>query len=76
MARVWLRPLPSSAFSPLYIQPEGGRGQWGEGFQELLQRTQGQNQGGGWKQGREVGLAGVGLGSGGEKMQTTVIEQQ
>ena len=24
------------------------------------QRTHGQNQGGGWKQGREVGLAGVG----------------
>ena len=35
----------------------------------------GQNQGGGWKQEREVGLAGVG-GKGGEKMQTTVIEQQ
>ena len=30
---------------------------------------------GGWKQGREVGLAGVGV-SGGEKMQTNVIEQQ
>ena len=29
----------------------------------------------GWKQGKEVGLAGVG-GSGGEKMETTVIEQQ
>ena len=29
----------------------------------------------GWKQGREVGLAGM-RGSGGEKMQTTVIEQQ
>ena len=29
---------------------------------------------GGWKQGREVGLAGVG-GNSGEKMQTTVIEQ-
>ena len=29
----------------------------------------------GWKQGREVGLAGVGE-SDGEKMQTTVIEQQ
>ena len=28
---------------------------------------------GGWKQGREVGLAGIG-GSSGEKMQTTVIE--
>ena len=29
----------------------------------------------GWKQGRKVGLAGVG-GSGGKKMQTTVIKQQ
>ena len=35
----------------------------------------GQNQGGGWKQGMEVGLDRV-WGSGGEKMQTTVIEQQ
>ena len=33
------------------------------------------NQGGGWKQGREVGLAGVEK-RGGEKMQTSVIEQQ
>ena len=32
-----------------------------------------QNQGGGWRQGREVGLAGVGWRDG-EKMQTTVIE--
>ena len=31
--------------------------------------------GGGWKQGRKVGLAGVGQ-RGGEKMQTSVIEQQ
>ena len=45
----------------------------GRGFQELLYRTHGQNQGGEWKQGREVGLAGV-RGSGGESMQTTVIE--
>ena len=37
--------------------------------------THGQNQEGGWKQGREGGLAGVG-GSSGGKMQTTVIEQQ
>ena len=44
----------------------------GKGFQELLKRTHGQNQGGGWKQGREVGLAVVG---GGGEMQTTVIEQ-
>ena len=32
--------------------------------QELLKRTYGQNQGGGWKQGREVGMAGVGGGVG------------
>ena len=56
------------------------RGEWGwdsgeGGFQELLWRTHGQNPGGGWEQGREVGLAGV-VGSSGEKMQTTVIEQQ
>ena len=44
-----------------------------KGFRELLLGTHGQNQGGGWKQGREVGLAG---GEEGEKMQTTVIEQQ
>ena len=36
--------------------------------------THGQNQGEGWKQGREVGLAGV-RGSDGRKMQTTVTEQ-
>ena len=30
---------------------------------------------GGWKQGREVGMAGV-EGSGGGSMQTTVLEQQ
>ena len=41
----------------------GGDNQ-GKGFQEQLQRTHGQNQGAGWKQGREVGFAGVG-GSGG-----------
>ena len=44
-------------------------------IQELLWGTYGQNQGGGWRWGREVGLAGVGW-RGGEKMQTTVIEQQ
>ena len=32
------------------------------------------SQGGGWKQGREVGLDGV-VGRGGEKVQTTVTEQ-
>ena len=36
-------------------------------------RTHGQNQAGGWKQGREVGLDGVAR-RGREKMQTTVIE--
>ena len=35
----------------------------------------GQNQGGVWNQGKEVGLTGVGE-RGGEKMQTNVIEQQ
>ena len=38
----------------------------GKGFQEHLYRTHGQNQGGEWKQGREVDLAGVG-GNGGGK---------
>ena len=47
-----------------------GRGQWGKGFQEY-----GQNQGRGWKQGRDAALAGVG-GRWGAGMQTTVIEQQ
>ena len=47
----------------------------GEGFQELLWRRHGQNQGGGRRQGREVSFARVEW-SGGEKMQTTVIEQQ
>ena len=36
----------------------GGKG---KGFQEQLQRTHGQNQGG-WNQGSEVGMAGVGEG--------------
>ena len=43
------------------------------GLLELLERTHGQNQGGGWRQGREVGVAGVRWRDG-EKMQTTVIE--
>ena len=38
-------------------------------------RTHGQNQGRGWKQRREMGLAEVEW-RGGKKMQTTVIEQQ
>ena len=42
-----------------------GRGEWGgdseeRGLQELLERTHGPNQGGGWRWGREVGSAGVG----------------
>ena len=52
-----------------------GRGRRGEGITGTTKRTHGQNQGGGWKQGREVGLAGVGE-SGGKKMQTTITEQQ
>ena len=47
----------------------------GTGFQEQLWWTHGQNWGGVWKQGGEVGLAGV-QGDGWGKMQTTVIEQQ
>ena len=43
-------------------------------LQELLSRTHGQNQGGGWRQGREVGLAGGRGWRDGEKMQTTAIE--
>ena len=44
------------------------------GLQELLYRTHGQNQGGGWRQGREVGSAGVGWRDG-EKRHTTVSEE-
>ena len=54
---------------------EGGRDSGEKGFQELLKRTHGQNQWGGWKHGSEVGLDGVGV-RGWEKMQTTVIEQR
>ena len=46
-----------------------------KGFQEQLQRTHGQNQGGEWNQGREVGMAGM-EGRGEGKRQTTVLEQQ
>ena len=35
-------------------------GKRGKGFQEQLKRTHVQNQGAGWKQGREVGMARVG----------------
>ena len=53
-------------------------GDWGgdieqRGLQELLQRTHGQNQGGGWRWRREVGSRGVGYRDG-EKRHTTVIE--
>ena len=37
----------------------------GKDFQELLERTHGQNQGGGWKQGRKARLAGMGRNGGG-----------
>ena len=37
-----------------------GRDNGGKSFQEQLQRAHGQNQGGEWKQGREVDLAGAG----------------
>ena len=43
------------------------------GLQELLERTHGQNQGGGWRWGREGGSAEVGWRDG-EKRHTTVIE--
>ena len=43
------------------------------GLQELLSRTHGQNEGGGWRWGREGGLARVGWRDE-EKRHTTVIE--
>ena len=46
-----------------------------EGFSGTTIKDVWINNMGGWKQGREVGLAGV-VGSGGWKMQTTVIEEQ
>ena len=46
-----------------------GWGQWEEG----ITGTHGQNQGGGWRSGREVGSAGVGWRDG-EKRHTTVFE--
>ena len=49
-------------------------GKWVKRFQEQLQKTHGQNQGG-WDQGWEVGMAGVG-GRGGGKWSSTVPEQQ
>ena len=54
-------------------------GEWGgdsgeRDFRDLLSRTHGQNQGGGWTQGREGGLAVMGWRDG-EKMQTTVVEK-
>ena len=46
-----------------------------EGFSGATIKDTGTKPRGGWKQGREVGLAGVGGGRGGV-IQTTVIEQQ
>ena len=54
-----------------------GRGQWGEGFTGTTIKDTGTTIKDTWTKSRgrvEAGLAGVG-GRGGEKMQTTVIEQ-
>ena len=50
-----------------------GRLQRGEGFTGTIIKTHRQNQGRGWRWGKEVGLAGVGWRDG-EKRHTTVIE--
>ena len=52
-----------------------GRGQWGEGFSGTTIKDTWTIPRDRWKQGRELGLAGV-EGRGGEKVQTTVVEQQ
>ena len=52
-----------------------GRGKRGEGFSGTTIKDTWIRPKGSMEQGRELGLAGVG-GSGGEKMQTNVIEQQ
>ena len=52
-----------------------GRGQRGEGFSGTTIKDTWTKPRGRVEAGREVGLAGVGW-RGGEKMQTTVIEQQ
>ena len=49
-----------------------GRGVYRNYYKGHMDKTKGEG-GGGWRQGREVGLAGVGWRNG-EKMQTTVIE--
>ena len=53
---------------------EGGRDSGGEGFSGNTIKDTWTKARGGWKQGREVGLAGVGWREG-EKMQTIVIQQ-
>ena len=51
-----------------------GWGQWEEGITgTTIKDTYGQNQGGGWRWGREVGSSGVGWRDG-EKRHTTVVE--
>ena len=52
-----------------------GRGQWGEGFTGTTIKDTWTKSRGRRRWGREVGSAGVGW-KGGDKMQTTVIEQQ
>ena len=59
----------------LISQRGGGKGQWGEGFSGTTIKDTWTKPRRVWKQGREGGLAGVWQ-RGGEKMQTTVIEQQ
>ena len=49
-------------------------GKWGRVFRNNYQGHMDKTKGG-WKQGREVGMARVG-GSGAGEMQTTVLEQQ
>ena len=61
-----------------FIQTGGERGQWAEGFsgttvKDTWTKPRGRVEAG--RGGREGGLSGVGEG-GGEKMETTVIEQQ
>ena len=51
-----------------------GRGQWGEVITGATIKDTGQNQGGGWRQGREIVLVGVGALMDGETRQSTVIE--
>ena len=58
---------------------KNSQGEWGgvseeRGLQGLLKGTRRQNQGGGWRWGREVGLAGVGWRDG-DKRHTNVTEE-